>query len=62
MYSLKVILLFSQRVLYDQGCQHSVESAGRGNDGKVGEASSPVIEGGDDKKRKRQTKKHKNNQ
>ena len=60
MYSLKVILLFSQRVLYDQGCQHS--TAGRGDDGKVGEASSLVIKGGDDKKRKRQTKKHKNNQ
>ena len=62
MYSLKVILLFSQRVLYDQGCQHSVGSAGRGNDRKVGEASGPAIKGGEDKKRKRQTKKHKNNQ
>ena len=57
MYSSKVTLLFLQRVVYDQGCQHS--TAGKGDDGKVGEASSSVNKGGDDKKRKRQAKKHK---
>jgi hypothetical protein len=49
---LKVILLFPQRILFDQGSQHSVQGDAKGDDHKVGGDSGPADKGGDGKKRK----------
>jgi hypothetical protein len=47
---VKVIFLFPQRILFEQGSQHSVQGAGRGEDHKVGGNSGPADKGGDGKK------------
>ena len=49
---VKVIFMFPQRILFDQGSQHSVQGAGRGEDRKVWDDSGPANKGGEGKKRK----------
>jgi hypothetical protein len=47
---VKVIFLFPQRILFDQGSQHSLQGAGRGEDRKVGGDSGPANKWRDGKK------------
>jgi hypothetical protein len=51
---VKLILLFLQRVQYDQGSQYSVHGDVKGGEAKVGNNSGAAVTGGE-------AKKHKNN-